>query len=93
IEHGLKFAAAEPAIVADLETELNDRFAPIPESTLPEATPSLVEKREMRMIDAIQDELGQAMERHDNLVLMGQDIADYGGVFKVTEGFTDRFGK
>ena len=93
IEHGLKFAAAEPAIVADLETELNDRFAPIPESTLPEATPSLVEKREMRMIDAIQDGLGQAMERHDNLVLMGQDIADYGGVFKVTEGFTDRFGK
>ena len=47
----------------------------------------------MRMIDAIQDGLGQAMERHDNLVLMGQDIADYGGVFKVTEGFTDRFGK
>lgn len=93
IEHGLKFAAAEPAIVADLATELNDRFAPIPESTLPEATVSLVAKREMRLIDAIQDGLGQAMERHDNLVLMGQDIADYGGVFKVTEGFTDRFGK
>ena len=93
IEHGLKFAAAEPAIVADLATELNDRFAPIPESTLPEGTTSSGEKGEMRMIDAIQDGLVQAMERHDNLVLMGQDIADYGGVFKVTEGFTDRFGK
>ena len=91
IEHGLKFAAAEPAIVADVATELADRFAPVPVSSLSDPSPS--PQRELRMIDAIQEGLGQAMERHDNLVLMGQDIADYGGVFKVTEGFIDRFGK
>jgi 2-oxoisovalerate dehydrogenase E1 component len=91
IEQGLKFAAAEPAIVADEATELADRFAPTPLPNLPDADAGT--QRPLRMIDAIQEGLGQAMERHDNLILMGQDIADYGGVFKVTEGFTDRFGK
>jgi 2-oxoisovalerate dehydrogenase E1 component len=91
IEQGLKFAAAEPAIVADEATELADRFAPTPLPSLPDADAGT--QRPLRMIDAIQEGLGQAMERHDNLILMGQDIADYGGVFKVTEGFTDRFGK
>ena len=33
------------------------------------------------------------MEKHPNLVLMGQDIADYGGVFKITDGFVAQFGK
>ena len=91
IEQGLKFAAAEPAIVADEATELADRFAPTPSPSLPDGDTGT--QRPLRMIDAIQEGLGQAMERHDNLILMGQDIADYGGVFKVTEGFTDRFGK
>ena len=50
-------------------------------------------KSEKRFIDAIQDGLRQSMERYDDLVIMGQDIADYGGVFKVTEGFLDQFGK
>jgi len=45
------------------------------------------------LIDAIRDGLYQSMEKHDNLVLMGQDIAEYGGVFKITEGFIERFGK
>ncbi len=45
------------------------------------------------MIDALQQGLAQSMERHDNLVLMGQDIAEYGGAFKITEGFVARFGK
>ena len=45
------------------------------------------------MIDAIHEGLGQAMEQFPELVLMGQDIAEYGGVFKVTDGFVDRFGK
>ncbi|NQX92747.1 MAG: alpha-ketoacid dehydrogenase subunit beta, partial [Flavobacteriales bacterium] len=50
-------------------------------------------KKEMRFIDAISDGLKEAMKKHDKLVLMGQDIADYGGVFKVTEGFVEEFGK
>jgi 2-oxoisovalerate dehydrogenase E1 component len=50
-------------------------------------------KSEKRFIDAISDGLRQSMQKHDKLVLMGQDIADYGGVFKITDGFTDEFGK
>ncbi len=49
--------------------------------------------KEMRMIDAIQEGLFQSMEHHDNLILMGQDIAKYGGAFKITEGFLEKFGK
>lgn len=46
-----------------------------------------------RFVDAIQSALRQSMEKHANLVLMGQDIAEYGGAFKITEGFVDLFGK
>ena len=46
-----------------------------------------------RLIDAISDGLRESLENHDNLVLMGQDIAEYGGVFKITDGFVDKFGK
>lgn len=91
IAAGLKAAAALPEIDADVDRELEDVFAPYEGSSLPEMHEA--GSREIRMIDAIQEGLGQAMERHDSLVLMGQDIADYGGVFKVTEGFVDRFGK
>lgn len=47
----------------------------------------------MRLIDAISQALKLAMQKHSNLILMGQDIADYGGVFKITEGFVEAFGK
>ena len=50
-------------------------------------------RKEMRFVDAISEGLHQAMEHHQDLVLMGQDIADYGGVFKITDGFTKEFGK
>jgi 2-oxoisovalerate dehydrogenase E1 component len=46
-----------------------------------------------RFINAISDALNQGMEQHPNLILMGQDIAEYGGAFKITEGFVERFGK
>jgi len=49
--------------------------------------------KNIRMVDAISQGLRQAMERHDNSVIMGQDIAEYGGVFKITEGFVEQFGK
>jgi 2-oxoisovalerate dehydrogenase E1 component len=48
---------------------------------------------EKRFINAISDGLKQSMEQHPNLILMGQDIAEYGGAFKITEGFVDMFGK
>ena len=53
----------------------------------------LTPTKEVRFIDAIQEGLKQSMERYPELVLMGQDIADYGGVFKITEGFVAAFGK
>ena len=57
-----------------------------------EVTPS--DKTEnIRFIDAISSSLKQSMERYDNLVIMGQDIAEYGGAFKITDGFVEQFGK
>ncbi|MDG2263840.1 MAG: alpha-ketoacid dehydrogenase subunit beta, partial [Flavobacteriales bacterium] len=50
-------------------------------------------KTEKRLIDAVSDGLRQSMQKHDNLIIMGQDIADYGGVFKITDGFMNEFGK
>src|SRR5690606_22415026 len=47
----------------------------------------------IRMIDAIAQGLKQSMQRHENLVIMGQDIAEYGGAFKITDGFVKEFGK
>src|SRR5690606_36504503 len=55
--------------------------------------PTFGARSEKKFIQAISEGLKQSMERHPNLVLMGQDIAEYGGAFKVTEGFTDQFGK
>jgi len=73
----------------DENYELNDVYKPFPFEQL---EPSQKTKK-IRFVDAISEGLFQAMEKHDNLILMGQDIAEYGGVFKVTEGFLSRFGK
>jgi 2-oxoisovalerate dehydrogenase E1 component len=67
---------------------LNDVYAPFVQQVI-EASENTSEKR---FIDAISDGLRQSMEKYSNLVLMGQDIADYGGVFKITEGFVEKFG-
>lgn len=50
-------------------------------------------RNDLRFIDAIKEALWQTMERNQNLILMGQDIAEYGGAFKITEGFVQQFGK
>lgn len=89
IEENLEVAFAEQSPVPDTALELREVYQPF-QLTEPRLSGK---KTEMRFIDAISQALGQAMERHSNLVLMGQDIADYGGVFKITEGFVDRFGK
>lgn len=89
INKNLDTAYKEEAIVPDLETELSDVYAPF---TYQE-TPPNEETAELRLIDAISKGLQQSMERNDDLVIMGQDIAEYGGVFKITDGFVDAFGK
>ncbi len=58
----------------------------------PVSVDPLHETKEMRFVDAISDGLKEAMMDDDTLVVMGQDVGDYGGVFKITEGFVDLFG-
>jgi 2-oxoisovalerate dehydrogenase E1 component len=89
IQHAFDQANAAPKIVPDLAQEMNDVYAPHTfEPVAPTETAT-----ELRFIDAIQDGLRVAMHKHPELVLMGQDIAEYGGAFKVTEGFVEAFGK
>jgi 2-oxoisovalerate dehydrogenase E1 component len=89
IEKGLEIAFAETLPPPDTELELKDMYYPF---ELKETKPS-GNKTNKRFIDAISDGLRLAMRKHQNLVLMGQDIAEYGGVFKITEGFVEEFGK
>lgn len=89
IEKGLELAYAEPDVVADTAIEMSDMYAPF-EFT---ETPASDQLEDKRMIDAISDGLREAMVKHGDLVLMGQDIAEYGGVFKITDGFLEQFGK
>ena len=78
-------------VAADTEAELADVYATVvAEPAMPELNG---EETELRFIDAVKQGLHQSMQRHPNLVLMGQDIAEYGGAFKITEGFVQEFGK
>ncbi|MNJ95053.1 2-oxoisovalerate dehydrogenase subunit beta [compost metagenome] len=89
IDENYQKASNEPAIEASLSEELNDVYKPY---QYEEVNPS--DKIDnVRMIDAISQGLKQSMERHENLVIMGQDIAEYGGAFKITDGFVAAFGK
>lgn len=90
IEDGLTSAFEEKHPPADTQVEIQDVYAPFTQRVI---VPSSETRSEKRFIDAIRDGLYQSMERYDNLVLMGQDIAEYGGVFKITEGFVEKFGK
>ena len=89
IQDGLDIAFAEPTIESTTTNELNDVFHQFEYKEIKENT----EFNNLRLVDAISESLRQSMQRHDNLVLMGQDIADYGGVFKITDGFLEEFGK
>lgn len=89
IDEDLKRANSEEIIEFNESEELNDVYQ---EFVYEEVKPS-EENEELRMIDAISRGLKQSMQRHENLVLMGQDIAEYGGVFKITENFLEEFGK
>lgn len=99
IEGELNQAYGAPAIIPNTGEEMNDVFAPVrtsrnliadydkPDSVLKNAAEGV------KYISAISDALKLSLERHPELVIMGQDIAEYGGAFKVTEGFVEKFGK
>ena len=84
-----KKADSSEKIKPDLNHELNDIYKKHP------FTEQKIEGKttELRLIDSIREALYQGLERHPELVIMGQDIAEYGGVFKATEGFVEKFGK
>ena len=88
IDQHLKAAFDEKEIEFDTQKELNDVYKPF---KIKHHKPSS-KKKSIRLIDSVREGLYQSMEQHPNLVIMGQDIAEYGGVFKVTEGFVDAFG-
>ena len=90
IQTGLDIAFAEEKIVPNTQSEFDDLYAPF--QTLDTLNPSSP-KSEKRFIDAISDGLRQSLYKFPELVIMGQDIAEYGGAFKITEGFVEEFGK
>ena len=90
IDQGLEIAFAEKNPNPDTAKELLDLFKPV---NILNTLSLNANTKNMRLIDAISQALKLAMQKHSNLILMGQDIADYGGVFKITEGFVEAFGK
>ena len=90
IKDGLEIAFAEEEITPSLEEELADLYFPYAQKLISPAESG--SKSEKRFVDAISDGLRQSMEKYPNLVLMGQDIGEYGGVFKITDGFKAQFG-
>jgi 2-oxoisovalerate dehydrogenase E1 component len=103
IEEELAIGFDTPLIVADEEEELDDVYANKPEVKIQEPVKKIDNSKltnhsslishELRFIDSIKEGLHQSMQHHSNLILMGQDIAEYGGAFKITEGFVQEFGR
>ncbi len=100
IEVELSIGANTAPVFVDTDTELEDVYAIKPVTgnvrVIDNAQPNAdlgLPASDLRLIDAIKEGLHQSMEQHGNLVLMGQDIAEYGGAFKITEGFVQDFGK
>lgn len=90
IEQGLEKTFAETLPPPNTEKELAEMFKPF---SVEDTSNQNGSKTSKRLIDAVSDGMRLAMRKHGNLVLMGQDIAEYGGVFKITEGFVEEFGK
>ena len=89
ISENLQKAFDEEPIISNATEELNDVYQ---EFVYEDVSPNS-KTHELRLVDAISEGLNQSMKRHDDLVIMGQDVAEYGGVFKITDGFLKQFGK
>ena len=89
IDENLEIAFAEPIIASSESKELDDVYQKFDHHLIKPNS----KLENIRFVDAISQGVKQSMERFDNLIIMGQDIAEYGGVFKITEGFVDVFGK
>ena len=93
IDEELKIGFDAPAITADTNEEVGDVYAARRHTPVLVTETERQEQEPIRFIDAIREGLDQSMQQHKNFVLMGQDIAEYGGAFKITEGFVEKFGK
>ena len=91
IEKNIEMVFAEEDLVADIPLEIADMYCPADLQEIQPVNP--LQKTDKRYLDAISDGLRQGMQKFDNLVIMGQDIAEYGGAFKITQGFVEEFGK
>lgn len=90
IAEAVEVAFSEPPVTPDPAAELRDVYS---NNTPIVVAPTRSETKDLRFIDAVSDGMRESMRRHPNLILMGQDIADYGGAFKVTDGMMAEFGK
>ncbi|WP_349351254.1 MULTISPECIES: dehydrogenase E1 component subunit alpha/beta [unclassified Flagellimonas] len=90
INSNLQLAFDEPEISSDESKELEDVYQKFEYQPI---EPKSNTKEELRFVDAISQGLEQSMYRHNELIIMGQDVAEYGGVFKITEGFVPKFGR
>ncbi len=90
IEAALEETFAAPLPVANTEDEVKDLYKEYTPAIINPSSKSVTSKR---FVDALSDGLRQGMEKFDDLIIMGQDVAEYGGVFKVTQGFIEQFGK
>ena len=89
IDTNLEKTFNEKKIISSVEKELSDVYADFNFKKVEKSN----EVQNMRLVDSISDGLKEAMYKNNSLIIMGQDIAEYGGVFKITEGFVDLFGK
>ena len=90
IDTNWRDANSLPGVKFNQQKELLDVFKEYKATTIVNSSNT---SENIRFVDSIKNGIYEAMEEHDNLVIMGQDIAEYGGVFKITEGLMDKYGK
>ena len=89
INENLELAYKEPYPESNIELQLSDVFKKFDFINSPASTKT----NHIRLVDAISEGLDESMKKYNSLVIMGQDIAEYGGIFKITEGFVEKYGK